>query len=207
MKHNVHGLVLIISWSISLAATAREIPRSDSDFPKINGTPQHIFLLHGHMDASVNVHFQEIFVATNPKCSDFTKETIWVGTREPYGATLPLDLRTDGLRYEAYVAVDAVLPGRCRWEFRGISAKGADSQGYELAFLNGANLTPVNSPPLAPGKSPNGVLDESCRVSAIHNGISPPVVLECRAVNMPYRTSAAWWYPSTNDLEVNFHHE
>jgi hypothetical protein len=207
MKRRADGLVLIISWSISLAAAAREIPRGDPDFPKINPVPRHVILLHGHMDASIDVHFQETFVATNPKCSDFTKETIWVGTREPYGAILPLDLQTDGLRYKARVFVDAVLPGRCGWEFRGISAKGADKQGYELAFLNGPNLTPINSPALVPGRSPNGILDESCSVMAMHNGTSPPVVLECRAVNMPYRTSAMWWYPSTDDVEVNFHHE
>jgi hypothetical protein len=206
-KHQVTGPALLLFCFIFFPIEAREIPLGDADYPKINPNPQHLFLIHGQIDPSIKVRFYESFVATNPECSDFTKQTIWIGTREPYGLTIRLNLRMDGPHYAARAAVDAVLPGRCRWEFRGVSAKGGDSQGHELAFVNGANLTPINSPPLKAGQSPDGVLDESCKLVHIGNGISRPLSLECQAVNMPYRTSAIWWYSLTRDIEINFRHE
>jgi len=207
VKHQIINFLLLLLCSLFFPLEAREIPLGDADYPKTNPSPEHLFLVHGRMDASITVYFYESFVATNPRCSDFTKQTLWVGTREPHGVTIPISLRTDGSHYSTLVAVDSVLPGRCRWEFRGVLVKGGDSEGYELAFGNGANLTPINSPPLRPGQSPDGTLEEDCKLEHIANGISPPLSLECLAINMPYRTSAMWWYPSTRDIEINFHHE
>ncbi|WP_284319289.1 hypothetical protein [Dyella acidisoli] len=204
-KHQVTSFLLLLLCFIFLPIEAREIPPGGADYPKPNPNPKYLFLVHGQIDSSIKVSLYERFVATNPACSDFTRQTIWVGTREPYGVTVPLKLGMDGLRYRTRVAVDAVLPGRCLWEFRGVIAKGSDIQGYELAFVNGANLTPINSPPLKPGQSPDGVLDERCTLVHIENGISPPLSMECKAANIPYRTSAMWWYPSTQDIEINFH--
>ena len=199
--------IAIVAFSALPIAHSREVLKGDADYPQVNPNPKHYFMLHGRFDPAIDVHFSLGLVSTNPSCSHFTKETMATGEKEPSGAYVPIAVRRDGDQFFAHVSVDSVLPGRCRWEFRGVLATGSDKQGHLLQFVNGANLTPINSPPLRPGDSPDGVLDQDCKVMHVSNGISPPLSLVCQAINLPYRGSSVWWYPETKDIEVNFHIE
>jgi hypothetical protein len=195
---------VMFAVSILSSAHAHEVHIGDVNYPRTNPDPKHSFVLHGRFDPAIDVHFSVSFVSTNPSCSYFIKNTIFTGEKEPSGVAIPLVVRRDGDEFIARVSVDGVLPGRCLWEFRGVSASGSDKQGHPLNFRNGANLTPTNSPPLRPGDSPDGVLDQSCKVMHVSNGISPPLSLVCQATNLPYPSSSIWWYPETRDIEVNF---
>ena len=202
---SIRGLcAAIVAISIMTAAHSRELQQGDPNYPQTNPDPRHSFTLHGRFDPAIDVHFLTSWVSTNPSCAHFTKETIFTGEDEPSGASIPLDLQQDADGFSAQVSVDGVLPGRCRWEFRGVSAVGSDKQGHPLALMNGPNLTPVNSPPLQPGSSPDGLLNLECKVMHVSNGISGPYSLVCRASNLQYRSSHVWWYPETKDVEVNF---
>lgn len=170
------------------------VKEGSPDYPKINPTPTHSFKFQGTIDPKLHIQFKTYWFASNNDCY-FMLSNI-EGASSPYWATSPLDYILIGNHFEASVATDGVLPGRCGWVFGGVSAIKTDLQNHALPAA-GTNVIATNSPPLSPGKSPNGKSNFDCQPKP-----GSPYV---GCIPQNYKDTL-WWYPETTEMEANFYY-
>lgn len=182
--------------SISVCSGANVKP-GDQDYPQQNPTPKNFLLLHGTIDAALDIDFRVQWHTEKPNCRYATSRL--EGAYTWYTAWTPLAISRQGATFSAHIPIDGVLPGRCDWRFGGVTFGGAT--GYRTGLIA------TNSYPLKPGQSPNGVAQLYCRWDAVRD--SSERTLSCRwpkteDPNASVLGGTLWWHPEATDLEVHF---
>ena len=206
MLKKSHVLLFIGAWLIVLPAAscyAANVKPGDRDYPQSNPHPAKLLLIHGTIDASIDIDFRIHWSAQNPDCRYAVSRI--AGVYSPYGAFNALPVTRDGSNFAVQVPIDGVIPGRCRWSFGGVTF------GGRSGFRSG--LIATNSYPLKPGQSANGTIHFRCRWEPVGGGHAPmpadEKTLDCRDsqrtnANNSTGGGTLWWHPEASDLEVNF---
>jgi hypothetical protein len=193
-------------WLLALAAVdcnAANVQPGDRDHPQTNLHPTKLLMIHGTIDASLDIDFRINWSAQNPGCRYAVSRI--AGVYSPYGAFNALPVTRSGSSFTVQVPIDGVLPGRCRWSFGGVTFGGGS--GFRSALIA------TNSYPLNPGQSPNGTIHFACQWKTVGDGHSPTPAgertLDCRDSQNANPTCAVvggilWWHPEASDLKVDF---
>jgi hypothetical protein len=189
----VAGLLAILQ----LVACGNVKP-DDWNYPRPNPRPTKILLLHGTIDAALDIHFRIDWIASNPECR-YAFSMLGPAYFQ-YTAWNVLPITREGTKFSYGVPIDGVLPGRCQWVFAGVSFAGRTGHGTLLIARS--------SYPMKPGESPNGVIDLHCVRKPWQVGNQPPVpTLDCHQPLLsglgPVTGGTLWWHPEATDLEVH----
>lgn len=189
--------LLAVSWIAG--CNGQNISPNDSDYPQQNPAPTKFLLIHGTIDASLDVNFRIRWRAENPHCKYAAS---WIeGAFAPYTAWSTLAIARQGDKFSARVPIDGVLPGRCQWDFAGVKFGGPTGFTTELIA--------TNSYPLRPGQSPNGVVVLHCKWKADPGNVEGERGIQCswpknEDPNASVLGGLLWWHPEASELEVHF---
>ena len=122
------GMFGVLAFLILRISLSPNVKPGDRDYPLINANPKHLIELNATIPSTLKVRFQGYYVAGNPECT----YEIGNGDRAQYYAYVPIALSGNGESQPTTVALDGVLPGRCRWQFRAL--------GYRIMFDDDAKL-------------------------------------------------------------------
>jgi hypothetical protein len=178
---------------------AGNVKPGDRDYPQENPQPTKFLLLHGKIDATLDLNFRINWRATNPRCAYVVS---WIaGAFPPYSAWNPLIVDRRDNSFSVQVPIDGVLPGRCEWRFDGVSFGGPS--GFRTT------LVAANSLPLRPGQSPNGVALLRCGWKTEPGNVEGERGIRCwwpKEENPDASVSGGilWWHPEARDFEAHF---
>ena len=139
-------LVSVVVAFVAGCTTARigsDLSSSDPDYPVENSSPTRIIDIHGMLPSSLDVKLTANYGATKREGCEYTP-TFIAGAVEgvffPICLGVPLTISRDGERFSARLIVDRFKPGRCGWEFLGVSAQVSKGETVSLANLIVRNL-------------------------------------------------------------------
>jgi hypothetical protein len=182
-----------------LIAACHNVNLGDNDYPLQNPAPTKLLLIHGTIDASLDIKFRIRWRAENPHCRYAAS---WIeGAFAPYTAWSTLAIARQGDKFSARVPIDGVLPGRCQWGFAGVKFGGPTGFATELVA--------TNSYPLRPGQSANGVAALRCKWKTEPGSVEGERGIRCTWPDDEDRNASVsggvlWWHPDASDLEVHF---
>jgi len=186
-------IVIGIVTSPAIFIQIGNIKEGDWDYPQVYPRPNHFMRIGGVVDSSLDLKFLVHWTSTNSSCRYYLSfvDRIFDGSSAPYTVTWPLRMERDGEEIGSSIALDGVLPGRCGWEFGGLSLAGGP---YLVQTNSGRDTVPskivnVRCKP-APWKSPSGEPAFDCRV-----GRTGPVFWRGAASNIDIQV---YILPTTN---------
>jgi hypothetical protein len=121
--HYPVALGVVLSLCGLVEGCSKNVAPGDADYPQVNPAPQHFVLMHGTIDPSLDVRFALAWGAQSEECRYAISR--FAGVYGRYSAGGPLVIKPDAAgAFSVRIPIDGVLPGRCGWQFVGISYAG-----------------------------------------------------------------------------------
>ncbi|MEZ5658220.1 MAG: hypothetical protein R3E83_06725 [Burkholderiaceae bacterium] len=129
-------MVMIGLGGCTSARIGSELSVDDPDYPVRNDAPRQVVQVSGQLSASLNLQLHAHYGATVTEGCTWTPSLItgaFEGVAFRLQHSLVLPVHRDDQRIISEFTVDRYLPGRCGWQFAGVSAAVSKGQTVSIA--------------------------------------------------------------------------